>query len=51
MTFAEYKVVGDKITDNYATDINGTHYDLCDCVRYTVFNIDKYMRKVTIISG
>lgn len=51
MTFAEYKVVGDKITDNYATDINGTHYDLCDCIRYTIFNIDKYMRKVTIISG
>jgi hypothetical protein len=51
MTFAEYKVVGDKITDNYATDINGTHYDLCDCVRYTVFNIEKYMRKVTIISS
>lgn len=49
LSYAEYKVVGDKVTDNYATDTLGTHYDLCDCIRYTIFNIDKYMKKTTII--
>ena len=46
---AEYKVVGEKITDDYATDSNGTHFDLCDCIRYTIYNIDKLFKKTKLI--
>jgi len=46
---AEYKVVGERITDDYGTDANGTHFDLCDCIRYTIFNIDKLFRRTKII--
>lgn len=46
---AEYKVVGERITDDYATDSEGTHFDLCDCIRYTIYNIDKLFRKTKLI--
>ena len=43
------KQVGERITDDYATDSNGTHFDLCDCIRYTIFNIDRLFRQTKII--
>lgn len=46
---AEYKVIGERITDDYSTDANGTHFDLCDCIRYTIYNIDKLFRKTKLI--
>ena len=49
LSTAEYKVVGERITDDYATDSNGTHFDLCDCIRYTIFNIDRLFRQTKII--
>lgn len=48
--YAEFKQIGGNISNQYQKDTRGTHYELCDTVRYAVYSNKKYSNNVIIIT-